>query len=202
MLFRRKNNTLTPRCFHTDPSSPPPSPSHRPPSPVTREPSGVRWEPGGDRGGTEWGQVVTQWEPRGKQVGTRWGPGQVGAIGSHSVATWACLTQGDQSRNQVGEWEASGAKRGPHVVPIGPIMSPRGSHVVPTWAPRGAQLVPTWSPRGPHCRHVVPVLVPPGSVPIDSQHGSHTAHAWSRPWVVLWEHLLCDIQALSLSLSH
>ena len=201
MLFRRKNNTLTPRCFHPDPPPPPPPP------PIPRHagakwgPVGTRWGPGG---GTEWGQVVTEWEPRGNQVGTRWGPGQVGAIGSHSVSTWACLTQGDQSRNQVGEWEASGAKRGPHVVPIGPIMSPRGSHVVPTWAPRGAQLVPTWSPRGPHCRHVVPVLFPPGSVPIDSQHGSHTAHAWSRPWVVLWEHLLCDIdnQALSLSLSH
>ena len=104
----------------------------------------------GTGGGTEWGQVVTEWEPRGNQVGTRWGPGQVGAIGSHSVSTWACLTQGDQSRNQVGEWEASGAKRGPHVVPTGPIRSPRGPHVVPTWAPRGPHLVPTWSPHGSH----------------------------------------------------
>ena len=170
MLFRRKNNTLTPRCFHTDP--PPPAP--HPPSRGSQVGSGGNQV--GTGGGTEWGQVVTEWEPRGNQVGTRWGPGQVGAIGSHSVSTWACLTQGDQSRNQVGEWEASGAKRGPPRGPHWPNYVPtwftRGPHMGPTWCPIGPHMVPTWSPLSPRGPRLVPARVSANRFTARFSHGS------------------------------
>ena len=150
--------------------------------------------------GTGGNRVGTAWEPGGNQVGARSGGSHWFPLGLHLGVSHAGGSKSEPGWGVGSKRGQTWSPRGPHGPNYVPTWFTRGPHMGPTWSP----MVPTWSPRGPHCRHVVPVLFPPGSVPIDSQHGSHTAHAWSRPWVVLWEHLLCDIdnQALSLSLSH
>ena len=143
MLFRRKNNTLTPRCFHTDP--PPPS---RPPSPVTREPSGVRWEPGGDRGGNRVGTG-------GNRVGTAWEPGGGQVRREPLVPTRSPLGRVSRRGIKVGTRLGSGKQAGPNVVPTWSPLAQLCPHVVHTWSPHGPHVVPNWSPHGPH---VVPIV--------------------------------------------
>jgi hypothetical protein len=173
MLFRRKNNTLTPRCFHTDPS-PPPSP--RPPSPVTREPSGVRWEPGGDRGGDRVGtggnRVGTAWEPGGNQVGARSGGSHWFPLGLHLGVSHAGGSKSEPGWGVGSKRGQTWSPRGPHWPNYVPTWFTRGPHMGPTWSPIGPHMVPTWSPLSPRGPRLVPARVSANRFTARFSHGS------------------------------
>ena len=146
MLFRRKNNTLTPRCFHTDPPPPPP--------PIPRHagakwgPVGTRWGPGGEPSGD-------RWEPSGNRVGTRWEPGGGQVRWEPLVPTRSPLGRVSRRGIKVGTRLGSGKQAGPNVVPTWSPLAQLCPHVVHTWSPHGPHVVPNWSPHGPH---VVPIV--------------------------------------------